>query len=232
MTAQAHVKHAATSPVVVPRIGLVHTRNRGERDWIRTHGNKQFSILISSTHIRRRIAELALEIILEMRKSKKNEINFLIVLKGAAFFGCRLAQEIFHAGGPDVIIHFVSASSYGKSTCSSARCRITGKLNMLRNRDVIVIEDICDTGLTLDRIKQRLLKKEHAASVKTCVLMDKPGHRLTRLKTTPLVDFAGFQIPEIFVAGFGLEYIERYRELPFIVGIAPPSSSTNFSRKM
>lgn len=219
MTAQAHVKYAATSPVVVPRAGLVHTRNRGEPDWTRTHGNKQFSILISSAHIRRRIAELALEIILEMRKSKKNEINFLIVLKGAAFFGCRLAQEIFRAGGPNIVLHFVSASSYGKSTCSSGRCRITGKLNMLRGRDVIVVEDICDTGLTLDRIKQRLLKKEHAASVKTCVLLDKPGHRLARLKKTSLVDFAGFQIPNIFIAGGGLEYLEKYRELPFIVAV-------------
>lgn len=197
----------------------MHNCDRRELDWIRTPGNKQFSVLISSTYIRRRISGLAREIILETRRNKKNEINLLVVLKGAAFFGCRLAQEIFRAGAPDVIIHFVSASSYGKATCSSGRCRITGKLNMLRGRDVIVVEDICDTGLTLDRIKQRLLKKEHAASVKTCVLLDKPGRRLARLEKTPRADFTGFQIPKIFVAGFGLDYAEKYRELPFIISI-------------
>ena len=220
MTAQPPAKRAADlACLVVPRTGLVHTQDRNELDWIRTHGDRQYSILISATYIRRRIAALAREIILETRKGKKNEINFLIVLKGAVFFGCRLAQEIFRAGGPGVIIHFVGASSYGKARRSSGRCRITGKLNMLRGRDVIVVEDICDTGLTLDRIKQHLLKKEHASSVKACVLLDKPGHRLARLKGNRIADFIGFQIPTVFVAGFGLHHTEKYRELPFIIAI-------------
>jgi hypoxanthine phosphoribosyltransferase len=214
--AQLPVKRAANRPfTIVPRGGLAHSQNRKELAWIRAHASRHYFILISSKHIEHRITELAREIIRETCQNSKNVINFLIVLKGAAFFGCRLAQEIFRAGGPDVIIHFVSASSYGNAKHSSGRCRVTGKLNMLRGRDVIVIDDICDTGLTLDRIKQRL-KKEHAASVKTCVLMDKPGHRLTRLKKTP-ADFIGFQIPTVFVAGFGLEYVEKYRELPFVI---------------
>ena len=220
MTAQPHAQRAAgRSYIVVPPSGLVHIQNRNELAWIRTHGSRQYSILISAIYIRRRIAELAREIVRETRKNKQNKINFLIVLKGAVFFGCRLAQEIFRGGGPTVVLHFVSASSYGKSMRSSGRCRITGKLNMLRGRDVIVIEDICDTGLTLDRIKQRLLKNEPATSVKTCVLLDKPGNRLARLKKTPFADFIGFQIPNIFVAGFGLEDDEKYRELPFIVAV-------------
>jgi len=209
---------ASLSPVIVTNAGLIHSRDRNELAWIRTHGGIQYSILISAFYLKHRIAELAREIVRETRKNKQNEINFLIVLKGATFFGCRLAQEIFRIGGPDVILHFVSASSYGKSMRSSGRCRITGKLNMLRGKNVIVIEDICDTGLTLDRIKQRL-KNEHAASVKTCVLLDKPGNRLAHLKKIPIADFIGFQIPNIFVAGFGLEDDEKYRELPFIVAV-------------
>jgi len=219
MTAQPHAKRAADlSHIVVPQTGLVHIQNRNELAWIRTHGRRQYSILISAIYIRRRIAALAREIILETRKNNINEIHFLIVLKGAAFFGCRLAQEIFRMGGPNVVLHFISASSYGKATCSSGRCRITGNLNMLQGKDVIVVEDICDTGLTLSRIRQRLLKKEHAASVKTCVLLNKPANRLAHLKKTS-IDFIGFQIPDVFVVGFGLEYIERYRELPFIVAV-------------
>ena len=203
--------------MVVPRAGLTHIQNRNEPAWTRTHGGRRYSILISAIYIRRRIAGLAREIIRETRKNKQDEINLLIVLKGAAFFGCRLAQEIFRAGGPDVVLHFVSASSYGKSTRSSGLCRITGKFNMLRGRNVIVIEDICDTGLTLSELKQRL-KKAGAKSVKTCVLLDKPGRRLARLKKTS-ADFIGFQIPNFFVAGFGLDHAEKYRELPFIAAI-------------
>lgn len=219
MTAHPHSKHAADpSFIIVPTTGLVHIQDRNELAWTRTHGNKQFSILISATYIRRRIAELAHEIVLETRKNKMDEIHFLIVLKGAVFFGCRLAREIFRLSGPDVVLHFVSASSYGKSMRSAGYCRITGKLNMLRGRNVIVIEDICDTGLTLDRLKQRLVKQTGVKSVKTCVLLDKPGNRLARLKKTS-ADFIGFQIPNIFVAGFGLEYIEKHRELPFIVAV-------------
>lgn len=225
MPAQTHPNYVASlSPVIVTNAGLIHPRDRAELVWIRKHGRRQYSILISSTYIRRQITELAREIVLETHKNKQNEINLLIVLKGAVFFGCRLAREIFIAGGPDIIIHFVSASSYGKSMRSVGYCRITGKLNMLRGKDVIVIEDICDTGLTLSEIRQRLLKKEHAASVKTCVLLDKRANRLARLKKTS-ADFIGFQIPNVFVAGFGLEYTEKYRELPFIVAVGGYNAS-------
>jgi len=215
-----HANHdASVSPVIVTNAGLIHPRDRAEIALLGKQKSGKYPVLISSTHIQHRIAELARKIVLETHKNNIKEIHFLIVLKGAAFFGCRLAQEIFRMGGPNVVLQFVNASSYGKSMRSRGSCRITGKLNMLRGKDVIVVEDICDTGLTLDQIKQRLLKKELAASVITCVLLDKPGNRLARLKKTPIADFIGFQIPEIFVAGFGLEYIEHYRELPFIVAV-------------
>jgi hypoxanthine phosphoribosyltransferase len=219
MTARPPAEHAADpARIVVPPTGLSHVQDRNDLAWIRTHGGGQYFILISSTHIQRRIAELAREIIGETRKKNSHVINLLIVLKGAFFFGCQLAREIYYAGGPDIIINFARASSYGRARRSSGRCRITGSLNMLKGKDVIVVEDICDTGLTLATIRQRLLGKEQAASVKTCVLLDKPAHRLARLKKTSN-DFIGFQIPDVFVAGFGLEYAEKYRELPFIIAV-------------
>ena len=140
---------SSLAPVIVTNAGLIHPRDRAEMALLGKQKNMKYSVLISSTYIRRRIAELAREIVWKTRNNKQNEINFLIVLKGAAFFGCRLAQEIFRAGGPNIVLHFISASSYGKSMRTSGYCRITGKLNMLRGRDVIVIEDICDTGLPL-----------------------------------------------------------------------------------
>lgn len=82
-----------------------------------------------------------------------------------------------------------------------------------------MVEDICDTGLTLDCLQQRLLNKELVASVKTCVLLDKPQRRLARLRKKIIADFVGFQIPAVFVAGYGLGYAGHYRELPFIITI-------------
>jgi len=204
---------------IVPITGLVHPKDQDDRAFSLKIDGQICPILISSTYIRLRITELAHIIIRQTRKKNNDSINLLIVLKGAAFFGCQLAREIYYAGGPNIIIHFVSASSYGNATHSSDRCRITGKLNALRGKDVIVVEDICDTGLTLIKIKQRLLKKEHALSVKTCVLLDKPTRRLTHLKKI-VINFIGFKIPDVFVAGFGLDHADKYRELPFVVAVS------------
>jgi len=204
---------------IVPITGLVHPKDQDDRAFSLKIDGQICPILISSTYIRLRITELAHKIIRQTRKKNNDSINLLIVLKGAAFFGCQLAREIYYAGGPNIIIHFVSAYSYGKAKYSSGRCRITGRLNMLQGKDVIVVEDICDTGLTLSMIRQRLLKKEHALSVKTCVLLDKPTRRLAHLKKI-VIDFIGFKIPDVFVAGFGLDYADKYRGLPFVVAVS------------
>ncbi len=215
---------ATPTHIVVPPDGLVHASDRDDLAWIKTRGRGQYSVLISATLLGRRITGLAREIILEARRKKIKEIHFLVVLKGAVFFGCRLAQEIFRLGGPNVVLHFIHASSYGKSTRSAGYCRITGKLNLPRDGNVMVIEDICDTGLTLDRLKRHIGKKTGGGknglkSIKTCVLLDKSGRRLARHAKSSLADFVGFQIPDVFVAGFGLDHAEKYRELPFIVAV-------------
>jgi hypoxanthine phosphoribosyltransferase len=198
--------------------GLVHPRDHDERALTRKLPVQPCSILISSSYIKTRVAELAREIIHANRKINNDEINLLVVLKGAVFFGCLLAHEMFRLGGRNTVLHFVAASSYGKSKRSSGHCRLSGKLDMLRGKEVIVVEDIYDTGLTLQKIKKRLLNKELASSVKTCVLLDKASRRRATMKNT-FNDFTGFKIPDVFVAGFGLDHAEKYRELPFIIAI-------------
>ena len=208
---------ATRPPVLVHPGGLIHARDRGELARAKEISGGRFSLLISSSHIRNRTKELAREIVRAARIRRHDEIHLLIVLKGAVFFGCCLAQEIFYAGWPRVFIHFVSVSSYGRKTYSSGRCRIAGKLNALRGKDVIVVEDIYDTGLTLQRLQNHLLKKVQAASVKVCVLLDKPGGRKKQFQKPALREYTGFQIPTVFVAGSGMDYDDKFREIPFIV---------------
>ena len=212
--------HGTTRPPVLVRAGgLIHARDRGELARAKKISGGRFSLLISSSHIRNRTKDLARDIVRAARIRRHAEIHLLIVLKGAAFFGCRLAQEIFYAGWPRVCIHFVSVSSYGRKAYSSGRCRIAGKLNALRGKDVIVVEDIYDTGLTLQRLKNHLLNKVQAASVKACVLLDKQGGRKKQFQKPGLMIHAGFQIPTVFVAGGGMDYDDKFRELPFIVAV-------------
>lgn len=219
MKTRVNVRKSCILPVRVPLTGLVHVGDRDELGLARKLAGQSFSLLVSSTYISRRITELAQAIIHKKRIYNNDALHLLIVLKGAAFFGCRLAQEIFRMNGPNIIINFVGASSYGKTTSSSGHCRITGSLNMLRKKNVVVVEDICDTGLTLSSIKKRLSDGGNASSVNTCVLLDKPGNRLARFKKTA-PDFIGFKIPAIFIAGFGMDHAERLRELPFIVAVS------------
>jgi len=187
--------------------------------WRENSPDNPFRSLFLQVYISRRITELAQAIIYETRAVNNDGLHLLIVLKGAAFFGCRLAQEIFRLNGPHIIINFAGALSYGKMTSSSGHCRITGNLNMFHGKDVVVVENICDTGLTLSLIKKRLADEGKPSSVKTCVLLDKPGNRRARFKKAD-PDFIDFKIPAIFVAGFGMDYAEKLMELPFIVAVS------------
>lgn len=205
------------APVIVRAAGLIRNRDRADINWLRTHGNGKYSLLISSTPVKRRIAELAQKIAFQLRENNQKKIHFLVVMNGAVFFARRLAEEMAAAGGPEIIWHYLKASSYGNAEHSSGRCRFSGNLRKLSGKDVIIIEDICDSGLTLETLQKRLLKKERPVSVRTCVLLDKPSRRLTRLKAKLAVDFIGFQIPSVFVAGCGLHYGRYYRDLPFVI---------------
>lgn len=135
-------------------------------------------------------------------------VHLICILKGSVFFTCELAKRI----ELPVTIDFMSCSSYGDSTNSSGVVKLVKDLDeSIEGKDVIVIEDIIDTGRTLSYLME-LLKTRKPASLALCTLLDKPDRR-----THPVnVDYTGFQIPDEFVVGYGLDYAQKYRNLPYI----------------
>lgn len=130
------------------------------------------------------------------------------VLKGGSFFMCELAKRI----SVPVSLDFMSVSSYGGDTKSSGVVRIVKDLDEpLKDKHVIVIEDIVDSGRTLSYLLD-MLESRGPADVKLCTLLDKPDRRVVDVK----VDYTGFEIPDEFVVGYGLDYDQKYRNLPYI----------------
>ncbi|MEG0742604.1 MAG: hypoxanthine phosphoribosyltransferase [Clostridia bacterium] len=143
----------------------------------------------------------------------KNPV-FICILKGASVFFCDLIREI----DLPLEIDFMVVSSYGASTVSSGEVKLVKDLDRsIHGRDVILVEDIVDTGTTLNFLKHSLLTRG-AASLRIATLLDKPARRKAPLS----VDYSCFQIPDAFVVGYGLDYNEVYRNLPE-VGILAPS---------
>jgi len=141
------------------------------------------------------------------------EVMFIGVLRGSFVFMADLCRAV----RLPCTLDFMSVSSYGKGTTSSGQVQITKDLSEdISGRHVIVVEDILDSGNTLDYLL-KLLQHRHPASVKLCVLLDKPERR----KKPVVPDYTGFSIPDAFVVGYGLDYAERYRNLPYI-GILKP----------
>ena len=136
------------------------------------------------------------------------EVHLVCVLKGGSFFMCELAKRITIP----VSFDFMSVSSYGADTKSSGVVKIVKDLDEpLVGKDVIVIEDIVDSGRTLSYLLD-MLQDRGPQSMRLCTLLDKPDRRVVDVK----VDYTGFQIPDEFVVGYGLDYDQRYRNLPFI----------------
>lgn len=136
------------------------------------------------------------------------QVHLICVLKGGSFFLCELAKRIT----VPVSLDFMSVSSYGGDTKSSGIVKIIKDLDeSIKDKDVIVIEDIVDSGRTLSYLLD-LLQKRGPKSLALCTLLDKPDRRVTDVK----VDYTGFQIPDEFVVGYGLDYDQRYRNLPYI----------------
>lgn len=158
--------------------------------------------LLSAAQIADRIKQIARAIEAEYRGKK---LTLVVVLKGATVFAIDLMREI----GIPFVIEFVSASSYGASTTSSGTVRVHGLQRLdLRDRHVILIEDIVDSGLTIQAIITRL-RRRGTASVALCALLHKIGAQ--RVPTE--IAYKGFEIPDRFVVGCGLDYAERYRNL-------------------
>ncbi len=133
------------------------------------------------------------------------------ILKGAVIFMAELAKNI----DMPVLMDFMAVSSYGKSSTSTGVVRIIKDLDCsIEDKDILIVEDIIDTGLTLSYLTDNL-KKRGAKSVKICTLLDKPDRR----KADVPVDYRGFIIPDEFVVGFGLDYAEQYRNLPYVAAL-------------
>jgi len=167
-------------------------------------------ILIPTQELQRRVQELGADI---ARDYAGRTPVLICVLKGAAMF----LVDLMRAAPIPLEVDYLAISSYGASTKSSGVVRILKDLDtVIEDRDVLIIEDIIDTGLTLKYITE-LLGTRHPATVRICTLLDKRENRRTQV---PL-DYVGFTIPNKFVIGYGLDYAEIYRNLPFI-GVLKP----------
>ncbi len=166
---------------------------------------EKIRIFLPEQEVNARIAELAQRI---SEDYAGKEVHLICVLKGSIFFMCELAKRIT----VPVTMDFMSVSSYGNDTKSSGVVRIVKDLDEpLEGKHAIVIEDIVDSGRTLSYLLE-ILKKRNPASLRLCTLLDKPDRRVTDVET----DYTGFNIPDEFVVGYGLDYAQKYRNLPFI----------------
>ena len=162
-------------------------------------------VLLSEEEVNRRISEIAAQI---SRDYEWKAIHMICILKGGVFFTCELAKRLT----VPVSLDFMSVSSYGSATKSSGVVRIVKDLDEpLKDRDVIIIEDIVDSGRTLSYLIE-MLRDRHPRSLSLCTLLDKPDRRVVPVQ----VDYTGFQIPDEFVVGYGLDYDQKYRNLPYI----------------
>lgn len=178
--------------------------------------NDMESIMLTEEQIQDRIKELAVQ--LKADYADKNPI-FVGVLKGVVMFFADMVRKLdFHCQ-----IDFMWISSYGSGTESTGRMDVKKDVSAdLKGRHVVILEDIFDTGNSLDFTYKHLLSKE-PASLKICTLLDKPERRNPAVTLVP--DYVGFTIPNAFVVGYGLDYDEHYRNLPY-VGILKPEVYT------
>ncbi len=162
-------------------------------------------VLVPEEEVDRKIAELGKKI---SEDYAGKEVHLICILKGGVFFMCELAKRIT----VPVSMDFMSVSSYGDGTASSGIVRIVKDLDEnLEGKDVIIVEDIIDSGRTLYHLME-VLQKRNPKSMKLCTLLDKPERRVNDVK----VDYVGFNIPDEFVVGYGLDYAQKYRNLPYI----------------
>ena len=166
---------------------------------------ERIEILLSEEEVDKRISEIGEQI---TKDYAGKDVHLICVLKGGSFFMCELAKRI----NLEVSIDFMSVSSYGDDTKSSGVVKIVKDLDeSIKDKHVIVVEDIIDSGRKLSNLLQNLSDRK-PASLGLCTLLDKPERRVVDVN----VDYTGFQIPDEFVVGYGLDYAQRYRTLPYI----------------
>jgi hypoxanthine phosphoribosyltransferase len=182
----------------------------------------RLKVLLTASQIERRINRMAQRI---TRDYRGQPVHLIGVLGGAVIFLADLVRRI----PLEVSIDFLAASSYGNRRESSGRPRLTKDLDAdIAGRNVILVDDILDTGYTLSRL-MRLMRKRKPRSLRVAVLLDKPDRREVPLEA----DYVGFRIPDRFVVGFGMDYAGRYRNLPdvrVLEDVAAPASRQRNSR--
>ncbi|MBQ9827870.1 MAG: hypoxanthine phosphoribosyltransferase [Lachnospiraceae bacterium] len=169
--------------------------------------NYHVETLIGAPEIEKRVSELADQLVEEY---KGEMVKLICVLKGGVFFLVELAK---HLGDRlPVEMDFMDVSSYGNGTETTGAIKILKDLDdSISGQHVIIIEDIIDTGVTLSQLRELLLKRD-PKSVRICTLLSKPARRRMRIEA----DYTGFEIPDKFVVGYGLDYAQRHRTLPYI----------------
>jgi hypoxanthine phosphoribosyltransferase len=164
------------------------------------------AVMLTSEEIQARVRSLAAEILADYQP--EDDLHLVCVLKGAFLF----LGDLIRAMNRQVSIDFMAVASYGKGTTSSGEVRLVKDLDSgLEGRNVIIVEDIVDTGLTLSYL-QEILKARSPKTLRTACLLSKPSRRMVDVP----VDYIGFTIEDRFVVGYGLDFAEKYRNLPFI----------------
>ena len=171
--------------------------------------NDVLKVLVTKEQIEERVKEIAKEI---EKDFHGEDIIFVGILRGSCYFMCDLTRNIQQTA----YLEFMSVSSYNGTT-SSGEVRITKDISRpLENQNVVIVEDIIDTGYTLSYLK-RILSERHPKSLKICTLLDKPSRRKVDIQG----DYVGFTVPDEFLVGYGLDYNQKYRNLPDI-GVLKP----------
>ena len=166
---------------------------------------ENIKVLISEADVDKKIEEIGKAI---SERYAGKTVHLICVLKGGAFFMCELAKRI----EVPVSMDFMAVSSYGSGTESSGSIKMIKDLDeSIEGKDVLIVEDIVDSGRTLSKLIE-LLKTRKPASMKVCTLLDKPDRRVVDVH----VDYTCFAIPDEFVVGYGLDYDQKYRNLPYI----------------
>ena len=167
--------------------------------------------LISAESIAARVRELAGEIVAARRADPGDGFVVLVMLKGAFVFAADLVRALDEAGAAPPI-DFMSVSSYGSGAESSGAVVLETKPRLeVAGKEVLLVDDILDTGRSLEAVS-RWLREEGAARVRSCVLLDKPARRVVEIDA----DFRGFEVPDRFLVGYGLDHDERWRHLPYV----------------
>ncbi len=167
------------------------------------------AVLFSKEEISQKVKELGKQISKDYNEN--DELVIIGILKGASIFMADLIREI----DMSVNIDFMAVSSYGNSTQSSGTVKIIKDLDLeIEGKHILIVEDIIDTGLTLKYLTNNL-KSRKIKGLKICTLLDKPKRRKCDLD----IDYIGFEIPDRFIVGYGIDYAEKYRNLPYIASI-------------